>query len=156
MNEIATALSSIKTAIDLAKILKNSSTTLAEAEQKLKLAEIISALADVKIEMAEVQTLLLQKDSTINELQESLKTKENLIFEAPYYWLLDGDEKDGPFCQNCYDSENKLIRLQKWGSSSVKCFFCDKVFNLDGETGDKVAVTPVSFPRQRSNRGLLG
>jgi hypothetical protein len=35
MSEIATALTSIKTAIDLAKILKDSSTTLAAAEQKL-------------------------------------------------------------------------------------------------------------------------
>ena len=156
MNEIATALASIKTAIDLAKLLKDSSSTLVEAEQKLKFAEIISALADVKIEMADVQSLLLEKDSKISDLTESLRITENIVFEAPSYWLVDGDDKDGPFCQNCYDTHGKLIRQQEWGSDSVKCFSCNKVFNFTGGSGFQSSVVPRSLGSKRRNRSLIG
>jgi hypothetical protein len=129
MNEIATALTSIKTAIELAKILKDSSITLAEAEQKLKLAEIISALAVVKLEMADMQTLLMEKDARIRDLQECLKIKGNLVFEGRYYWLVVGDKKDGPFCQCCYDSKEKLIRLQQCPNPSMwRCNACTNVY----------------------------
>lgn len=143
MNEIATALASIKTAIDLAKILKDSSTTLAEAEQKLKLAEIISALADVKMEMAEVQTLLVEKDTEISGLKQSLEIKESLVYDPPYYWVEGEGEKTGPFCQQCYDSNGKLIRLQSWTTGYWKCKTCNNDYK------DKNYSPPVRQPRVR-------
>jgi ribosomal protein L37AE/L43A len=124
MTDIATALASVKTAIDLAKLLKNSSTTFAEAEQKLKLAELIEALADVKMEMAEVQGLLIGKNTKISELEESLKTKALLQYEDPYYWKVNDDQKDGPFCQQCYDTEGKLIHLQSGSKGFWHCRTC--------------------------------
>ncbi|MGC8492563.1 MAG: hypothetical protein ACP5SH_12585, partial [Syntrophobacteraceae bacterium] len=88
---IVSALSSIKTAVDIAKLIKESSTSLEQAEVKLKLAELISALADAKIEIANVQETLLKKDQLIAELKESQDIREKLRWEMPYYWL----ESDG-------------------------------------------------------------
>lgn len=154
MNDVAAILTSIKTAVDLAKILKDSSSSLAEAEQKLKLADLISALAEVKMELAEIQTLLTEKDARIRELSEALKISGNLEYEAPFYWRVEDGQKDGPFCQKCYDADSKLIRLQKWGANAWKCVACGNVFNSDGSSGIKCMVVPRN--RGRGTRGIIG
>lgn len=132
MTEIATALASIKTAVDLAKILKNSSKTLSEAEQKLKLADIISALADTKLELSEIQSLLAEKNLKITELNQALNQKESVVYDPPYYWAVTDGKKDGPFCQRCYDDESKLNRLHEEGrKGSWKCSVCKTHFQDD-------------------------
>ena len=125
---IAAVLGSIKSATDIAKLLKETDLSLEKAEVKLKLADLISTLADAKMEIAEVQDHLREKDTKIRELEEALAVKEKLAYEAPYYWSVQGDKKDGPFCQQCKDSNNKLIRLQSRGTGGWHCRTCDKVF----------------------------
>ena len=66
MTEISTIsaiLGSVKTATEIAKLIKDSYFSLEKAEMKLKLAELISALADAKIEISEIQELILQKEA---------------------------------------------------------------------------------------------
>jgi len=142
MTDVATVLSSVKTAYELARILKDSSTSLAEAEQKLKLADIISSLADVKIEMAEVQSLLLEKDLRIQELENQIKLQEEVEYEPPYYWKIIDDKKDGPFCQHCFDNEKKMIRLQSRGNGTWLCRVCHNTYR------DKTYQKPPSRPRR--------
>jgi hypothetical protein len=121
---ISTILSSIKTAIDIAKAIKESDVSLEKAEFKLKLAELISALADAKIQVTEVQQALSEKDAEILVLNEKLSIKKRLKWEQPYYWLVEDGEKDGPFCQNCYDKKKELIRLQGNGEGYWECKAC--------------------------------
>ena len=47
--DLSLLLTQTKTAVDIAKFIKNSSDTLDRSGQKLKLAELIEALADIKI-----------------------------------------------------------------------------------------------------------
>lgn len=112
LTSISTLLGSIKAATEIAKLIKDSDVSLEKAETKLKLAELISALADAKIEVTEVQQALFDKDAEVRGLQEQLRLKAQLQWEKPYYWLLDGEKKDGPYCQHCYDKSQELIRLQ--------------------------------------------
>ncbi len=128
MSAISAILGSIKTASDLAKLIKDSGISLQEAEGKMKLADLISALADAKIEMASVQQVLIEKDSEIHKLQEKLEIKKKLYWARPYYWLIDGDKKDGPYCQQCYDKNKELIRLQDLGTGSWRCSNCKEFF----------------------------
>jgi hypothetical protein len=65
---VSTLLGSIKTATEIAKLIKDSDVSLEKAETKLKLAELISALADAKIEVMEVQQALLDKDAEVRGL----------------------------------------------------------------------------------------
>ncbi|MDE1348504.1 hypothetical protein [Vibrio aestuarianus] len=109
---ISAALGSIKTAHELAKVIKTSSESLEKAEVKFQLAELISALAETKMELAEIQSTIIQKDEQIKELQSQLSERGKLEYEAPYYWRVDGGLKDGPFCQKCRDVDNLLVRLQ--------------------------------------------
>ena len=122
---ISAALGSIKAATDIAKLIKDSGSSLEKAEVKLQIAELISSLADAKIDLAGVQFELLEKDQEIDNLKNLLNTKESVVWEKPYYWKMVDDKKDGPFCQKCYDSESKLIRLQGGGTNYWRCQQCN-------------------------------
>lgn len=128
---IAAALGSIKTASDIARLIKDSGSSLEQAEVKLKIAELIGALADAKIEIAGVQSDLIEKDKIIAELHSQLDLKQKVVWEKPYYWTADEGEKDGPFCQHCYDVSQRLVRLQSgrkgaWFCNSCKNSYYDK------------------------------
>ena len=129
ITEIATAASALKTAIDIAGSLKDSKSSLQEAEMQLKLADLMGNLAETKMNMAEIQSLLLKKDETIRELEKRLKLKENLVYDGHVYWLSkENNEKDGPFCQKCYDTTDRLVRLQNHfikQSRYLKCTACN-------------------------------
>ncbi len=116
LTAITSVLSSLKIAADIVKLLKDSDLSLEKAELKLKLAELMGALADVKMQMADIKDLVGEKDEVIRELQEKRDIKSKLKWEPPYYWLIEDDTKEGPFCQACWDDKDKLVRLQARGS----------------------------------------
>lgn len=60
----------------------------------------------------------------ITALKKKLEDKANVVFEAPFYWEIIGEHKDGPFCQQCYDNSEKLIRLQTNGGDYWQCLTC--------------------------------
>lgn len=124
MASISAALVSIKTATDIAKLIKDSDVSLEKAESKLKLAELISTLADAKIQIADVQQFLIEKDAELRAVREQLAVKGNIQWESPYYWLCDDGKKDGPFCQSCYDKDHTLIRLQERAKGHWQCKVC--------------------------------
>ena len=131
---LTSILGSIKTATDIVKLIKSSDISLEKAETKSKLADLISALADAKIEVAELQNLISEKDEKIKKLEKALEIKQKLRYEAPYYWLDDGPKKEGPFCQACYDTDGKLIRLQgnregSWCCKACKNFYTDSSYS---------------------------
>jgi len=124
---IAAIFSSLKAATDIAKLLKEADLSLEKAEHKMKLAELINALADAKIEASGIQETLNLKDSEIRELKQALNIQKNLKYEDPAYWLVEGDNREGPFCQRCYDDGRKLIRLQVDGGI-FQCKACDSTY----------------------------
>lgn len=127
MFDVVTAVGSIKSAIDIAKVLKDGADTLNKAEVKLQLAELISSLADAKMQMAEVQELLLESNKEKKDLLDKLNQKAKVIYEKPSYFKINDDNsKDGPYCQNCYDAKEKLIRLQGGNDDFWTCNQCEK------------------------------
>ena len=132
ITSVSLVLSSIKTATDIVKLLKETDVSLEKAETKLKLADLVGALADAKLELAEVQNLLLDKDQKIKTLEETLHARKNVVWESPWYWCVDGGKKDGPFCQKCYDKERELIRLQDCRNGYWECLDCKNTYNIGG------------------------
>jgi hypothetical protein len=128
ITSIGAALSSIKIAADLAKILKDSNNSLGQAEVNFKLADLVGALADAKMDVASIKELLIEKEQEILELKKSLETKDSIKWKKPYYFLQTGDSEDGPYCQTCYDNEKKLIRLQDIGNGTWRCHVCTGYF----------------------------
>ena len=68
---LASVLGSIKTATEIAQLLRSGTLSLEQAEAKLKLADLIGALDDVKLEMASVLDLVAEKDAQIRALEEA-------------------------------------------------------------------------------------
>lgn len=149
-NTVATVLTSIKTAADIAKLIKESGSSLEQAELKLQLAEIISALADAKIEIATIQVALQEKDTRLADLERKLKTQKEILWDEPYYWSISEGKQDGPFCQKCYDSDEKLIRLQGDGEGYWVCHVCNSHF-LDKLGKEKLREPSVRRPHDPYN-----
>ena len=94
---ISTLLGSIKTATEIAKVIKETDLSLETAETKLKLADLISALADARIEVTEIQQSLAERESEIRTLKASIEIKERLKWQDPCYWLEDAEGKQLKF-----------------------------------------------------------
>lgn len=125
---ISTALSSLKNAYDLSKVISDSADSLEQAEIKLKLAELMSALADTKSQISDIKLELISKNEKIKELENQIKIEKELKFEPPYYWKINNDEKEGPYCQKCFDYTKKLIRLQDEKNGTWRCLVCSSYF----------------------------
>jgi len=126
--ELSAAFSSVKAATELAKAVREAGLTLEQAEYKLKLAELIEKLADAKIEISSIQSLIDEKDRRINELKGRLEVRERIFFRRPFYWLRQAEIEDGPYCQHCWDSSQKLLRLQNNGSIYWHCTACKNIY----------------------------
>ncbi len=116
MPDIATigvVLSSLKTATDIVKFIRESDLSLEQAEVKLKFADLVSALADAKIELIEIQDLLSEKDKRIVELEEAFQTKDDLVRRYDAYYSIDenGNPVGVPFCLRCWENDHKKRQL---------------------------------------------
>lgn len=116
MTDIATIsafLSSIKTATEIAKAIKDADISIEKAESKLKMAELISSLADAKIHAAEIQGLLQEKNKKITELENAFEIKSKLIrHEEAYYEVDDNGAPIGdPYCSHCWEVNHKAVHL---------------------------------------------
>ena len=91
-----------------------------EAQEKImELRGIVVALKEDNIQLLEQN----------QALKEKIKVKDDLSFDGMVYWLGAGEEKDGPYCQPCYDTGNKLVRLHKNGDGWW-CYSCTTHFEL--------------------------
>ena len=64
----------------------------------------------------------------VQELEARLAAKEELAYEAPYYWRMTEAEKEGPFCQPCHDKDGKAARLQSSYQGQWYCTICSGQF----------------------------
>jgi hypothetical protein len=126
---VGSLLSSIKTATEIAKFVKDADLSIEKAETKFKLAELVSALADARLEAAEIQQAILVRDERIRELEEQAKIRANLKWREPCYWLPNSESLEEPYCQHCYDGSQKLVRLHSDNAGQYQCRVCDNSFS---------------------------
>ena len=126
---IATALSSIKTATEIAQLLKTSDDAYLKAELKLRMAELMVALADTKIAISELKDVLQKKDEEIALLISKSKEVNSLVFIEPIYRKrLENGELEGCYCQRCYDVDKKIVRLIDYRNDSYYCNECKTTY----------------------------
>jgi hypothetical protein len=132
---ISAALSSLKTATDIAKFLRQSDLSLEKAELKLKLADLVSALADAKMELAEVQETLHEKDQRISELEHSFQLSATLVRQYDAYYAADANGllSGVPYCLRCWENEHKARQLVYDAKDNrVRvCTSCGQKYNSD-------------------------
>ena len=49
----------------------------------------------------------------ISEVADVLDLADRVQFDGQKYWLIDENDKKGPFCQVCYDRDGLLVHLQE-------------------------------------------
>jgi hypothetical protein len=91
---------------DIIELIKNGLTQ--EAKEKImELREAVMGLQEENI-------WLKQK---LEQVELDSDISRNMYFDKGIYWLRkpteDGTNRDGPFCQVCYDRDRKPVRLQR-------------------------------------------
>ena len=116
MSDIATigaVVSSVKTAVEIAKTIKDLDAKVQQAELKLKVADLLGALADAKIAATELQDLVAKKDEEIGELRKSIAIKGDVVRRGDAYYMKGsgGAAAGEPYCTRCWEVEAKLFHL---------------------------------------------
>jgi hypothetical protein len=152
---ISTAISSAKTAFDLAKGISSINTTLEMNQKTIELQSIILSLQQSLIEVQQAFVVIEKKLAEHNEW-EDISKRYNLIEPAPgkYIYSLrnEYESKDNPnhwLCPNCYKDKKPSImqtykKDQYWHLS--KCPSCN--FNISIKLADE---PPIQF----LNSGLI-
>lgn len=128
---IGAALTGAKAAYDLAKGLRESNKSYADAEAQLKLADLIGQLAEIKVQLAEVQLAASEKDQEIVDLKKALSQESTLIYEDKFYFFANDEDRKNPLCSPCYDSKKKVIRLEEREQGYFFCHVCKTPFFTD-------------------------
>lgn len=84
--------------------------------------ETILALREAALELQEENAEMRER---IGKLEEKLKIEGDLIFEQGVYFLQKEKQREGPFCQPCYDKEALLVRLHDDGDHWF-CYGCNR------------------------------
>lgn len=107
--------------------LKAVGKVLQEAGKIEQYQQILDALQ----KLLEMQKRIDELETTNKGLRERLEVKESLVAERNMYWSEKDGKRDGPFCTNCWDSEQKLMRLHKSIThSGIQCPKC-KIWTVD-------------------------
>lgn len=103
LTSVSIGVQSLKTAIDIAKELRNVDSLMKDAEVKLKIAELIGTLSDAKLSLAEANDEILDLKREIANLKGSLLKKQEVEFRNGIYYSANPKEGEatGPFCPNC-------------------------------------------------------
>ena len=119
---------------------------IADLVKKIGNVDLYRRIVDLEGEIVELSGQNHSLKEQIAALAQKLKLRAQLKFAEGMYWLIDGENKDGPFCQRCYDADGKLVRLHPrtadgYDSSSNrvipnaeyyhKCFECDSIYEKD-------------------------
>lgn len=113
---LATVTGIVQTLQALAGLSKN--VNAVEFNQKLiELQRLIFELQGKLLEIQNENTMLTEENRRLKSVEE---IRGKLIFSRQVYWVMDGDNLDGPYCPNCWDLNRKLVRLTIWDGSDPK------------------------------------
>ena len=128
---VAGTVASIRHAIEITRLIRESFASLEEAEQKLKFAELTQTLADTMTQLAEIQLDLTEKDQKIKDLEEAFQSKDSLVrfLDAFYEAGPDGKPTGEPYCMHCWQVNHKKYFLHHaHGGYGFLCSNCKNTY----------------------------
>jgi len=139
MADIPAILTSISTAIEIAKALRQAEGAIEKAELRLKLAEVVIGLADAKLAIADLRDENYTKGQVIADLRIALESKGQYSRKGDAYYRADenGQPHGEPHCLRCWEHEHRGRQLVvKTGSRGFKiCPTCkSEVYEHRSET----------------------
>ncbi len=85
--------------------------SVAKVLQEAGKIEQYQQILDVLSKLLEMQKRVAELEEENKNLAEKFKIKESLIYENNAYWIINNNNKDGPFCSRCWDKNKDLIRM---------------------------------------------
>jgi len=64
----------------------------------------------------------------IRDLKQKLELESKMQYQKPYYYRIDDQVKDGPFCAQCWDKDKRAIRLVDHRNGAWTCPTCKNDF----------------------------
>ena len=98
---------------DIVDLFKKGATI--EAQEK------IMKFREAALQLQEENLKLKEK---IRELEQQQEIKDSLVWDGSVYWRQTGNQREGPYCPTCYDSNSKHIRLQEHQDVADPDWFC--------------------------------
>src|SRR6267143_399855 len=130
---LTAAFTGVRTAVDIARILRDAQSAFDRADLKLKIAELVDALGDTKLSLAEVQETLRAKDAEIKRLTEALKLKAQLVRHNDAYYQTDpsGHPVGDPNCSPCSETRHQAVHIHQNPTERRQsvCPACKSVFH---------------------------
>lgn len=65
----------------------------------------------------------------LTEVADVLDLADKVQFDGQKYWLMEENEKKGPFCQVCYDRDGLLVHLQEH-DNHWECQSCQGLYMI--------------------------
>jgi len=132
IGSISAAYSAIKAIKDIGSDLLGGKV---DAEVKQRVADVLEKLAGVqdtlffvREELLRIQDEKYELKNRIRQLEHEIEERGRVVYEKPSYWIDDGRERDGPFCQRCYDVDKLLVRLQGGRNDQWACRECNGTY----------------------------
>lgn len=132
---ITSALSGIKSATDIAKIIKEADFSLEKAELKFKIADLMDKLIETKAAIFDIQELLLNKDAQIKKLEDHMSMRDKLRRHLDAYYEVnsDGSVAGPPFCTRCFEVDRTGVHLLRSAKDKnlLQCPQCNTVLSAN-------------------------
>ena len=127
---------------------------IAELIKKYNDQDLYQRIVDLRDEIFDLKNENLQLKEDLLSIHKQQSDEESMTWNPPYYWKTVGGEKDGPYCQHCWDKDKKAIRLQESSKGSWRCHVCNNHW-----TDENYQPPPPRAERPRNtrrNRSLNG
>jgi hypothetical protein len=129
LSTFTSAITSVKTAIEIAHMLNSTDQEIQKANFRIQIAELMNSLADTKEYLFKLKEIINNQNDEILLLDSQLKSlndEEKMVYQANAYYTKDGD---GPYCTICFDINKDKIRLVEMPKSAHefgkrKCPLC--------------------------------
>lgn len=142
---ISGAVSALKTATEVAKVLRGLDSTVQTADLKLKIAELTDALANAKLAIVEVQEELGEKDREIQRLTDALRARGEVVRHQDAYYKRNsaGVATGDPYCSLCFELKHVLVHINQNPKDRMQsiCPNCKNVFHWQRRQNPDAAQT---------------
>lgn len=116
--------------------------------QRCETSEVRDFITSLRERVSDLREENSDLKDEVKSLKEALQNKAKIDYEAPFYWMVEGEKRVGPFCQQCHDT-GKDIRLQKSNGPWWECKTCKNVYSESEEKStDRVAISGSPYVSQ--------
>ena len=105
---------------------------IAKTIQQIDNIDLYRQILDLQGEINDLVTENIRLEEGVRGLEKAAKIREELHAAEQAYWRATPDGPDGPFCTNCWDVRELLVRMHFMGNKGYsQCPTCQLTIEVD-------------------------